>query len=240
MEHKIRILSTRELRQPIVDRLAACDNITYTWSDFIRIVPVRSATVTIPGDGITAAVFTSANAVTSSAALFPDLVQNPVDIFCLSGATQQSVISTFRKASINYTADNASDLAQQIVANGVYTRVLFFCGEQRRDELPGILASAGIDVQEVVVYRTELTPQKLDITADGILFFSSSAVESFFSINNIPDTAVCFAIGNTTAAAIREKNSKNIIVTAEQPTQDAMLNAVFNHYQLTLIEPAKQ
>ena len=53
----------------------------------------------------------------------------------------------------------AAALAREMLVAGCRGRVLFPCGEIRRDELPGILRDGGCDVHEVVCYRSILATQ---------------------------------------------------------------------------------
>ncbi len=100
-------------------------------------------------------------------------------------------------------ARNASQLADIIIADGV-KEIVFFCGDRRRDELPNKLRSKGITVTEVVVYNTIETPHSISVPYDGVIFFSPSAVKSFFT-NNRPDPKVVFyTMGDTTAAEIKK------------------------------------
>ena len=54
------------------------------------------------------------------------------------------------------TLGAARALAEAMVAAGVRGPVLFPCGDHRRDELPARLRDEGVEVVEVVVYRTVL------------------------------------------------------------------------------------
>jgi uroporphyrinogen-III synthase len=177
-------------------------------------------------------VFTSANAV-ETVKLF--LNQGPGglvpnwDIFCLSGKTKDSVHLYFDSTRIKATADNGKDLAQRIIESGVH-EIIFFCANKRRDELPTILQETGIKVHEVVIYETIETPAVSSEIPDAILFFSPSAVSSFFSANQLKKNTVCFAIGQTTANSIADYTD-NRIITSESPSQEMMLASVQYYFQ---------
>jgi uroporphyrinogen-III synthase len=119
-------------------------------------------------------------------------------------------------------------LASKIIHDGV-TEIIFFCSNKRRDELPDILSEAGVRVYEIVVYETIETPFITE-AVDGILFFSPSAVQSFFSMNQPGAGTVCFAIGETTAAAISERTSHQVI-TSEDPSQESMMARVESYFR---------
>ena len=119
----------------------------------------------------------------------------------------------FGKDSIEGVAENADALANVILTKG-FEKVYFFCGNQRRDELPQKLRAHGTALIELVVYKTEETAQRVLKKFDGILFFSPSAVHSFFSVNTIALETILFAIGKTTASALQTHTSNTIIIAS--------------------------
>ena len=112
---------------------------------------------------------------------------------------------------------------------GLHTKSSFFCGDQRRDELPGILREHDIDVNEITVYQTLALTHKIDKHYQGILFFSPSAVESFFKNNTLPASTILFAIGNTTANAIR-KFTKNKVIISDVPGKDNLVKKMIEYF----------
>ena len=206
------ILSTKNLDGAII-KSALADNIFIECIPYIEIVTINSPDVeNIIEEYV---VFTSKNAVESVAAHLTKL--HHWKIFCLSGATKQAVEKYFPQNEIIETADNAWELAEKIVRHKNISSVTFFCGNKRLNTLPDLLEQNNIAVNELIVYETQLTPQKTEKDYDGILFFSPSAVESFFSVNKIPELTVAFAIGSTTAKAL-EKHAQEIVIS---PTPDA-------------------
>lgn len=152
--------------------------------------------------------------------------------FCLNGATRERVQEMLSEEPIIDTASNATELAAKIIAHGQFKQVVFFCGNQRREELPRLLREAGIEVIEIVVYETVATPVVTTSNLDAVLFFSPSAVKSFFSVNALKKDTACFAIGHTTAAAIGDYTDNKIIVS-ESPEQETMLAGVWFYLQNT-------
>ncbi|HEV7621970.1 MAG TPA: uroporphyrinogen-III synthase [Flavisolibacter sp.] len=177
------------------------------------------------------AVFTSANAV---APFQKYLHQNDVNymvnwkIFCLSNQTKKALFPYFSEENIVATAENASALANEIIALGI-NELVFFCGNKRRDELPEILKKNGVKLQEVIVYETTETPSLITDNLESILFFSPSAVKSFFSVNKLNSNTVCFAIGETTAEAITGY-AKNKIIISATPGQEEMIRDLIQYY----------
>ena len=124
--------------------------------------------------------------------------------------------------------DYASDLAEIITLIYSSESYTFFSGNLRKETLPKALKEAKIKFNEIQVYETTLTPQKIKTTVDGILFFSPSAVESYLKDNKIK-AEICFCIGNTTAESL-DKVTKNIIV-ADHPSVENVIEDVIEEYK---------
>jgi uroporphyrinogen-III synthase len=170
-------------------------------------------------------VFTSMNAVD---AVRSYLDKKPADwkIFCIGTATQKLVVEEFDGRSIIGTADSATELADAIIAEKNIHKVAFFCGDQRRHELPQKLADHQIEVDEVEVYKTFQLREKITKQYDGILFFSPSAVESFFTGNKITPQTILFAIGNTTANTIKKYTTNKIVLSDKHGKEDLFEKAI--------------
>ena len=117
-------------------------------------------------------------------------------------------------------ADNAKDLANRIIENHTEKSFTFLCGNKRREELPKLLQQNQIELKEIEVYKTKLNPKKFDQEFDGILFFSPSAVQSFFQLNKSKNE-IAFCIGNTTANEAKKYTSA--IKIANQPTVENVI-----------------
>jgi uroporphyrinogen-III synthase len=157
----------------------------------------------------------------------------PWDIYSIGAATAKLVGTYFGKERIVGTAESASALADRILADtigkGQSKEVFFFCGDLRRDELPEKLRQASIKVNELTVYETLPVHRLVDIDYDGIVFFSPSAVHSFFATNTVRAATVIFAIGQTTAETIRGY-SPNELVISKTADKESLIRQVIDHY----------
>lgn len=234
---KYKVLSTKKLDPSLVEK-AEQNDIEIIEQEFISVRPIVNEEIFqkiigLAETGKQFIVFTSSHAVSTVARyLHKGDTHYVVDwkIFCLSGKTREAVINDpLLKKNIVGEAINASLLAQKIIAQGI-KEIIFFCGDKRREELPVQLKEAGITVHEVVVYETLETPAPAVSDPDGILFFSPSAVNSFFSVNQLKQHTVCFAIGATTAEAIGNYTN-NRIITSEGPSQEMMLASVYFYFK---------
>ena len=230
-QNKISILSTRPIDALLINE-AKHQNIEIDILSFIETVPTRSIEVQQEIENAllksSAVVFTSMNAV--------EAVANELDghqpdwrIYNIGNTTRQLVKKYFGEKAIAGTAESASELAELIVEEDNSDDIFFFCGEQRRDELPDILRSNDIDVNEIVVYQTIQVKHKIEKTYHGILFFSPSAVQCFFSNTKISDQTILFAIGNTTATEIK-KYTNNKIITGDEPGKENLVTEMIRYY----------
>ena len=229
-EKQVKILSTRPLEQSLIanarDANIAIDVVSFirtetTSSDSLK--QVVSNIVKLPAT----VVFTSMNAAEAIASELQG-ISPEWHIYCLGTATKHIVKQHFPLALISGKAANASSLADEIIKDNV-REIIFFCGNQRKDELPEKLANENIVVREIEVYKTIPTPVKVDVDFDGILFFSPSAVESFFSVNTVPFNTVLFAIGSTTADCIH-LHSSNKIVESDKPGKQHLVEKAIKYF----------
>ncbi|GER58753.1 uroporphyrinogen-III synthase [Patiriisocius marinus] len=165
-------------------------------------------------------IFTSQNGV--NAILKTDYSIN--NCFCVGQKTKALLEGNSLK--VIETANYGADLAQ-IIANKYKERTFyFFCGEQRRDEIPDTLKTSNIEFIEVNTYKTILKPRRYEQKWDGILFYSPSGVESYFTLNKTVDsTTTLFCIGETTANAAK-KHSDNIVVSTTTSVESVIKKAV--------------
>jgi uroporphyrinogen-III synthase len=237
-QNRVTILCTRDLDETLIQD-ASSKGIAIDVISFIRPEPALTSEalneIQKASKRSGAVIFTSVNAVETVVTGLDQQKTSPTGwkIFCTGYATKQSVVKNFGEKSIEGIADNAKELANTII-NANIGDVVFFCGDQRRDELPGLLKKNKIEVKEIVVYKTIATPQKIEKKYDGILFFSPSAVKSFFQENKLNGQTILFAIGNTTADEIK-KISKNKLVISDTPDGKTVLQKAVEFFQTNSI-----
>src|SRR5690242_651388 len=230
-ENKISILCTRLLDQQHIKK-AEEHSIHITTLPFIEIQFNSTASFTAQVSQLAwqkiNVVFTSVNAVESVAQLINETPH--WNIFCIGGVTKDAVCKHFGEASVTASAKNASILSRKIIDRRDVKEVIFFCGDQRLDDLPETLRINNIRVQEVIAYYASQTPHDMQEDYDGIMFFSPSAVHSFFSVNTIRTDVVLFSIGKTTTATI-QTYCINKVITSEWPGQENLLEKIFEYYK---------
>ncbi len=234
LKNKVQILSTVNLPLSLVNKAGDSD-IVIDALDFIEIKGIsdkgsKEKIKNFSEQHLTV-VFTSGHAALMVIASLENKKPN-WDIYCISGNTKKIISDYFGKTSIVAVADNASSLAD-IIKQDNKKKITFFCGNLRRDELPDKLSRSGITVNELVVYETVLTPHMISKNYDGILFFSPSAVNSFFSVNHPNEKMAFFAIGDTTADEIR-RHASNKIIVGQSPLKDMLVKTAIEYFQTTI------
>lgn len=228
--NKIRILSTRPIDDALVgeakDEGIVIDQIPFISTEINNDASVQERIRSLVNEKIIA-VFTSMTAV--EAVAHYSTGKSSWQIYCIGHATRRLVENNFSAENISGTAANAGQLATKIIEQSP-KKVIFFCGDKRLDALPAKLKNAGIEVEELVVYKTTGTPQTLSQQYDGILFFSPSAVNSFFSKNSITGRTTIFAIGNTTAEEVAA-HTANPIIISELPGKNNLVQLMIKHFK---------
>lgn len=177
------------------------------------------------------AIFTSANGVKSVANLLHKTTTN-WDIACLDKATYYAVQEYFPNNKVILTAKDGDALAQALVQlDYSEAPAVFFCGNKRLDTIPFYFQTHKIALEEVMVYQTLIKSQPLEKQYGGIMFFSPSAVDSYFVYNEFPNNCIAFCIGETTANALTKKLSQPaIVVQAAEHTVASLLESVIIYY----------
>jgi uroporphyrinogen-III synthase len=123
----------------------------------------------------------------------------------------------------------AGALARAMLDAGVLSPVLFFCGETHRDELPERLRDRGIEVDEVVCYRSVLASGSAARAAAArgtLLVVSSPSVAALLAGECTPhERPDLVAVGPTTAATARDLGWPPVAV-ASLPSVAAVTSAV--------------
>ena len=232
-KNKAHILCTKKLPQSLIDKAAAQD-VLIDASSFIEVKAIadekiKEKIIELSRQSLTV-VFTSMHAAETiieklkSQQLKPDW-----KIYCMAGTTKKIINEYFGETSTIDSAIDASSLAGKIIRDDI-KGIVFFCGNQRRDELPKQLAAHNISVKELIVYETILTPKAILKNYNGILFFSPSAAKSFFSANQPEKEVILFAIGNTTADTLKEYCHNKIIIS-ESPGREILIGICVEYFQ---------
>jgi uroporphyrinogen-III synthase len=226
----VHILCTRSIDQSLIEK-AAERNIIIDVIPFIQTELIHSdetkKVIAETGEN-EVVIFSSVNAVDAVSAQLNG--KNPLwIIYCVGRQTAKAAAEKFPGSRLAAHADYAAQLAPIISSDKSVQSVTFFCGNLRRPDLPQLLHQQQISLKEVTVYNTELTPHTCTRNYDGVVFFSPSAADSFFSVNSISPATALFSIGSTTARSI-EQYVPNKVITTDHPGKQQLIELVIRHF----------
>lgn len=210
----------------------------FTETSFLRYTPSVSDEVlkTIRAGLSQHLVFTSQNAVRI---FFQTLdnqrlkLPNSTQCYAISGSTK-TILQKFNHTP-TLTADSAKQLARVILKKTDVRDVTFVCGNLRLPDLPSILTKNNVSVQDLVVYRTEWTPLSIRTPYDAIVFFSTSAVDSFLINNKLNPEMLFFTLGKTTATYLKKKIKAQNVVVASKPELMVLMETIVQNYSFAAI-----
>lgn len=233
MSARVNLLSTKRI-EPLLVGQAAVRGIRIIIREFIRVEHKANEILAEKVKKSTDAssyVFTSINAVEALHKIvntYNIALPRGMRVFATEGRTASRVRNAFPQFAIAGTAVKAGDLAQMII-NARETDPVWFCGNLRRHELKKALEEKNISITEIEVYHTAPTPMQINEKFDGLVFFSPSAVSSFLENNRISNSMMCFAVGETTAEALKGITQNIKISTAA--SQEKMVELIIEHYK---------
>lgn len=176
-------------------------------------------------------VFTSANGVKALEELMKAGLQPrpETQLFAVGSKTKEALQKLGLDAKIPRIQDG-QHLAELIIREGKVDSVLYFHGNLSRDEMTDDLREEDIEVIELEVYETIINPVRMpENPISGILFYSPSAVEGFGRGEGFgKDLPRLFAIGPTTAKALKEQTDQSVEI-AKQPDTEVLLRTVSDY-----------
>ena len=222
----MKLLSTKIVSKKFKDLLIK-NNYQIEEKSFIKILPFKSKSNISILENI---IFTSKNAV--EIILKNYIIKNNLankDIYCVGKSTAELI----KKNNLNLikSEDNSKNLSKFILANFKNSKNSFtyFSGKKRIRELENNLKKNNINIIVHEIYDTLLTPLKINDLYDGVIFYSPSAVKSFFKGNNSLNNTYGFCIGNTTAKELN--NYSNRFSVAKSNSEENMLESINKYFK---------
>ncbi len=218
---QINVYSTKALTEG--QRHLISGNINADSSDFIKI-SINRIPKTILKSNLKNIIITSKNAVESLVTNFSAEELQFKNIYCVGRRTKQLIEQKI--GNVTHSENSAKKLADYLVEYIEGTEITYFCSDLRLDDLPRILEENNITVHEVEAYKTVYSSVKVDDTAEGVMFYSPSTVQSYIQQNK--GNKIAFCIGDTTADEAK-KHFKDVRI-AKVPTVESVIELVNEHY----------
>ncbi len=155
-------------------------------------------------------------------------------VWAVGAATAEALQGSLGSVQGSFPEPNADmgaaeRLARVMLSAGAAGPVLFPCGENRRDELPAILRSNGLVVDEVICYRMVLASlEQARAAVSGasiVLVASPSVVQLLVEACPASTRPALVAIGPSTAAAARSAGWQPAAVPTA-PSTPALVSAI--------------
>ena len=222
----MRLLGTKKLSIYLRDLLIK-NQFSLVEHSFIQIKPL-SVQIRKTNENL---IFTSQNAVKiafSNSKIKPLLEGKKY--FCVGEKTKCILEENGQK--VIKKAQNSAELAHFLEKNYKNEAFSFLCGKRRRLEIESFFYTNNSNSEVVEIYDTLLTSKTFNSKFDGILFFSPSAVLSFFQTNLWNPKTHGFCIGKTTASAL-ENYTKNFSI-AKEPNEMEVFLSIYNYYKTTV------
>ncbi|MFY0712044.1 hydroxymethylbilane synthase [Seonamhaeicola sp. NFXS20] len=217
------VYSTKSLTES--QRLLFNEKVSVKSSDFIKTNPNRIHKQLIK-EKIQNVIITSKNAVDALLMNFSPEELQFKNIYCVGRRTKRLIENKIGK--VTHSEKNAKALANYLVEYMEGTKVTYLCSNLRLDDLPSILETNNIKVNEVEAYQTKFDAVKIDDSVESVMFFSPSTVKSYKQKND--KDVIAFCIGETTAKEAK-KHFKEVKI-AKVPTVESVIELVNQHYVL--------
>ena len=201
-------------------------NIALVEADFITI-KYKDVALNDIADNL---IFTSQNSVISvlNSSEIESLKSKPV--FCV-GIKTKGLLEKNGFKVLEFT-NYAAELVEILGSKYSDRKYTFFSGNLRHETIPQGLKNHNISFKEIEVYKTVLSPQQIKSSAEAILFFSPSGVDSYLTKNSFEENQQYFCIGTTTSQALTDRNvSENQIHIATVQTVENTIIQVINYYK---------
>lgn len=202
------ILSTKKLNTQQKQWLLNA-NLSVMEVDFIQVQPQTIHLKSTPS----LLLFTSKNAIKSVVSQ-ENIYTQIQGLPCICVGTKTKNLAEKNGFKVLQWAHYAEELATKL-SPFAKEHIAFFAGNLRRDTLPNALKTQNILFEEYTAYTTTPKSHKINATYDAVLFFSPSAVHSFFEENTLTEQ-YAFCIGTTTTDALKKHTTKYFV--AHKPT----------------------
>ena len=211
------IISTKILGDDMKDRIIQ-NGLSYLEYDAI-VIDHKKFSVPGPTEFV---IFSSQNAVKRVVKKINWL--NKANVLCVGKKSETMLLKNgIKTLKMTKNMSKMVDFVQKLSENASF---LHFCGNKRIPLLAQKMAHWGRVFREIIVYETKLKKVKINVKADGILFFSPSGVKSHEDKNDI-SFSTCFCIGSTTAKAFTQKPKR--IVAIDDPSVKNLVFKAIRH-----------
>jgi uroporphyrinogen-III synthase len=152
--------------------------------------------------------------------------QEPGIIYCIGNWVKEELIKIGAKSKIR-SFEKMKELVTDL-ANQNLKSVLYFCGEDHRQELEEGLKNSPTKISKVITHKSQMTFPVVKNIFDVVFIFSPRSVESLLKHNAFSAKTTFACIGPTTASYLNNRGVTNTFIPS-YPDSRILLEEFHTH-----------
>jgi len=148
----------------------------------------------------------------SFAAVKKFINEPPNVIYCVGDWTKKEIEKLNTKGNVK-SFENMRSLVADLASQN-FRSVIYFCGDEHRQELEAGLKNTGTKISKVITHQSEMTFPVLKKSFDVVFVFSPRSAESLLKNNQFSSQTVFACIGPTTVDYLHSRGIGNTFVSS--------------------------
>ncbi len=199
------ILLTKKLSQEHLDLIKSWEW-NYEIVETLSISPIEVTEIPLDAD---AWIVSSRN---SFAAVKKFINEPPNVIYCVGDWAKKEIEKLNTKCKVK-SFENMRSLVADLASQN-FRSVIYFCGDEHRQELEAGLKNTGTKISKVITHQSTMTFPLIKKSFDAIFVFSPRSSESLLKQSQFSSQTVFACIGSTTADYLRGRGITNVFVAS--------------------------
>ena len=136
----------------------------------------------------------------------------PGIIYCVGNWVKEELIKVGAKSEVR-SFENMKSLASDL-ANQNFKTILYFCGEEHRQELEEGLKNFSTRISKVITHQSQMTFPVVKNNFDVVFVFSPRSAESLLKNNSFNHQTIFACIGPTTESYVKNRGISNTFIAS--------------------------
>jgi uroporphyrinogen-III synthase len=138
--------------------------------------------------------------------------KEPGVIYCIGNWVKEELIKTGAKSIIK-SFENMKKLVTELAKQN-FKSVVYFCGEEHRQELEEGLRGSLVKISKVITHQSQMTFPVVKNNFDVVFIFSPRSAESLLRHNAFSAKTIFASIGPTTASYLNSRGITKIFISS--------------------------
>jgi len=95
-----------------------------------------------------------------------------------------------------------------------FKSILYFCGEEHRQELEEGLKNSSVKISKVITHQSQMTFPVVKNSFNAVFIFSPRSAESLLKNNSFNNKTIFACIGSTTASYLNSRGITNTFISS--------------------------